>query len=122
MTTWKGCGGAGHGGGGKISKVSSHQTGLNWLCVDCHCPYLKNATEGEGATPKDAPHSATTPSMSVQLVISASDSPSATTFGIPENLIHQCQNLPEGKKVYLCHWEDWGSDSTKINTDCKHVR
>ena len=31
-----------------------------------------------------------------------------------QNLIPQCWNLPKGKKVYLCYWKCYGSDSTNI--------
>ena len=80
------------------------------------------ATEKESATHKDTTPSAPSPSTSVQSVTLASDSPSITKFEVPGNLIPQCQNIPEGKKIYLCYWKGCGSSSTNIDAACTHIR
>ena len=84
-------------------------------------PNSSAATERQDATPMDTPPTTPTPSTSIHLFTPAGDFFSVTTFGIPENLIAQCQNLLEGKKIYLHSWKDCGSDSTNLDVACTHV-
>ena len=85
-------------------------------------PTSHAATEGEDATPKDTPCTIHTPSAYIQSVTLAGDIFSVTIFGIPEDLIPQHQNFPEGKRIYLHHWEDCGSDNTNLDGACSHMR
>ena len=80
-----------------------------------------SATEREGSIPMDTPPTATTASPSIHFVTPTGDSFSVTTCGMPDHLISQCQNHSEGKKIYMCCWEDCGSNSIYLDTACTHI-
>ena len=84
---------------GKLAKLPPQKRAKTVTMAKTTVPSSTFATEEEGTTPQDTPPSALTPSMSVQLVTTAGDSPTVTPFQIQENLAPQCKNLPEGEKT-----------------------